>query len=137
MMRKVFAFAAMLLVLAACSGNKNNPDTPKASIAGFWELSNVATKATVGSVDVSVYLEFTVDGNFSIYQKIGDGRYSRFTGSYTYSSDVLTGNYSSGSSWGPYDVVLDDTTLKLSSANEEDTYKKTDAIPSTVLSNLY
>lgn len=127
----------MLLVLAACGGSKDNPDAGKASLAGIWELSSVATKATVGSTTVNVYVEFVADGSFSLYQKIGDGRYSHFTGTYTYSNNELSGKYAAGASWGPYTVSLDEKTLKLSTAKEEDTYKKISSIPESVISNTY
>ena len=81
-MKKIFVLAAMLLVFAACGENKDNPDTPapsQASLTGIWELSSVTTKAAVGSTSVSIYVEFASGGSFSLYQKIGDGRYSHFT----------------------------------------------------------
>lgn len=127
----------MLLVLAACGGSKDNPDAGKASLAGIWELSSVATKATVGSTTVNVYVEFVSDGSFSLYQKVGEGRYTHFTGTYTYSNDVLSGKYAAGASWGPYTVSLDDKTLKLSTDKEEDTYTKVASIPAAVISNIY
>ena len=86
---------------------------------------------------MSVYVEFASGGSFSLYQKIGDGRYTHFTGSYTYTNDVLSGKYSTGASWGPYNVTLDATTLKLSTSKEEDTYKKVSSIPSSVTSSVY
>lgn len=130
----------MLLVFAACGEKKDNPDTPapsQASLTGIWELSSVTTKAAVGSTSVSVYVEFASGGDFSLYQKIGDGRYTHFTGSYTYTNDVLSGKYATGTAWGPYNVSLDATTLKLSTSKEEDTYKKVSSIPSSVTSNVY
>ena len=146
MMKKLFTLAAMLLALAACGGkenpeegNKTNPST-KAEITGIWELSSVTTKVSVGSVDVSVYLEFSADSNFTLYQKIGEGRYTTFTGTYTLSSDnKLSGTYSNNSAWGPYDVALSEGTLALTSAGgkETDTYKKISSIPTSVTGNVY
>ena len=153
MMKKVFALAAMLLVLAACGG-KDNPDTPsptpggegggsttaKVDINGSWELSSVETKVSVGSVDVSVYISFTSDGNFTLYQKIGEGRYTRFTGTYTVSSDnKLSGKYSNNTAWGPYTAAMASGKLTLTSAGEKevDTYSKISSIPTSVTQNVY
>lgn len=136
-MKKVFALIFALLTLAACGGNKDNPDTKKYAITGVWELSSVATKASVGSTTINVYVEFASSGNFTLYQKLGEGRYTLYTGSYTYSGDVLSGKYSSGASWGPYNVTLDESTLVLSTEKEKDTYKKIESIPSSVISNTY
>lgn len=153
MMKKIFALAAMLLVLAACGG-KDNPDTPsptpgggggggsttKLDVTGSWELSNVETKVSVGSVNVSVYISFTSDGSFTLYQKIGEGRYTRFTGTYTVSADnKLSGKYSNNAAWGPYTAAMASGKLTLTSAGgkEVDTYTKISAIPSSVTQNIY
>lgn len=153
MMKKLFALAAVLLTIAACGG-KDNPDTPsptpgggggggsttKLDVTGSWELSNVETKVSVGYVNVSVYISFTSDGNFTLYQKIGEGRYTRFTGTYTVSADnKLSGKYSNNAAWGPYTAAMASGKLTLTSAGgkEVDTYTKISAIPSSVTQNIY
>lgn len=153
MMKKLFALAAVLLTIAACGG-KDNPVTPsptpgggggggsttKLDVTGSWELSNVETKVSVGSVNVSVYISFTSDGSFTLYQKIGEGRYTRFTGTYTVSADnKLSGKYSNNAAWGPYTAAMASGKLTLTSAGgkEVDTYTKISAIPSSVTQNIY
>lgn len=138
MKRIVLALAAMCL-LAAC-GNKpgKNEITPSA-IAGSWELSDVVTKASVGSVTVSVYITFVSEGTFTLYQKIGEGRYTKFSGTFTLAEQKLSGKYSDGKSWGPYNTELDGSTLTLSKEGgvESDIYRKIEAIPAEVTSNMY
>lgn len=153
MMKKLFALAAVLLTIAACGG-KDNPDTPsptpgggggggsttKLDVTGSWELSNVETKVSVGSVNVSVYISFTSDGSFTLYQKIGEGRYTRFTGTYTVSADnKLSGKYSNNAAWGPYTAAMASGKLTLTSAGgkEVDTYTKISSIPAAVSGNTY
>lgn len=153
MMKKLFALAAVLLTIAACGG-KDNPDTPsptpgggggggsttKLDVTGSWELSNVETKVSVGSVNVTVYISFTSDGSFTLYQKIGEGRYTRFTGTYTVSADnKLSGKYSNNAAWGPYTAAMASGKLTLTSAGgkEVDTYSKISAIPTSVTQNIY
>ncbi len=153
MMKKLFALAAVLLTIAACGG-KDNPDTPsptpgggggggsttKLDVTGSWELSNVETKVSVGSVNVSVYISFTSDGSFTLYQKIGEGRYTRFTGTYTVSADnKLSGKYSNNAAWGPYTAAMASGKLTLTSAGgkEVDTYTKISSIPTSVTQNIY
>lgn len=141
MMKKLFALAAFALALLV-SCKEDNPDTPKptGSIVGVWELSSVKTKVAIGDTQVSVYVEFTGSNNFVLYQKLGEGRYSKFDGAYAFAQDnKLSGSYTGGSSWGPYDVELSETTLTLATAGgkEVDTYKKISAIPESVLENLY
>lgn len=150
MMKKLFALAAVLLTIAACGG-KDNPDTPsptpggggsttKLDVTGSWELSNVETKVSVGSVNVSVYITFASGDSFTLYQKIGEGRYSVFTGTYTMSSDnKLSGKYSNNAAWGPYTAALSGGKLTLTSAGgkEVDTYTKISSIPAAVSGNTY
>lgn len=142
MMKKLlFLAASALLLFTACK--KDGPDGPdpvvKSDIEGVWELSSVAVKASVGSVSVSVFVEFVSDGNFTLYQKIGEGRYTKFTGKYTFKEGTLSGTYSSGKTWGPYKAALSGDTLTLTSAGEKevDTYKKVSAVPESVTSNVY
>lgn len=153
MMKKLFALAAVLLTIAACGG-KDNPDTPsptpgggggggsttKLDVTGSWELSGVETKVSVGSINVSVYISFTSDGSFTLYQKIGEGRYTRFTGTYTVSADnKLSGKYSNNAAWGPYTAAMASGKLTLTSAGgkEVDTYTKISSIPTSVTQNIY
>jgi uncharacterized protein (TIGR03066 family) len=139
MMKKVFAFLAAALVLAACGG-KDNPEPEKTvSVVGTWELSNVATKASVGSVSVSVYVQFAADGSFLLYQKVGEGRFSAFSGTFKLEGGKLSGKYSNGSSWGPYEASVTNSSLTLTTAGgkEVDTYTKISSIPASVTSNLY
>ena len=143
MMKKVLAMAALVLALFACKkeGTDDPVPTPAGGgITGVWELTSVTTKVAVGDVQVSVFVEFTADKNFTLYQKIGEGRYTQFSGTYVLSSDnKLSGSYSGGASWGPYDAAVSGETLTLTSAGgkEVDTYKKISAVPDTVIGNLY
>jgi len=145
MRTRAFVMAALAALTFAFSGCKpDNPEeggeqTPKSPLAGTWELTAVSTKVAVGNVDVSVYLVFT-EKDFEIYQKIGEGRYTKFDGTYVYGADKnLSGKYSNERPWGPYAVEFasDNKTLTLSIGNESDTYKKIDAVPQTVMDNLY
>jgi len=131
------AFAAAALLLISCGSSKE--DGVKLSVDGCWELTSVSTKsATVGDVTVNVYLEFSGEA-FTLYQKIGEGRYTRFTGTFTLNAkeSSLSGNYSDGKSWGPYAVACSGENLSLTKDSETDTYKKIDAIPASVASNTY
>jgi len=140
MMKKVFYLAAALLL--ALTGCKKE-DTPQQSnvldIAGVWELSSVTTKVNVAGVEVSVYLDFAAGGSFTLYQQIGEGRYTKFTGSYTCTETSVSGSYSSGKPWGPYTATVDASQLVLTSASgkETDTYKKVGSVPASVTGNLY
>lgn len=144
MMKKFFAMAILLLGLVACGEqNKQTPDTPtftKDGIVGIWELTSVSTKATVGSETVFVYVQFESSGSFTLYQKIGSGRYTKFEGTFSVTEDgKLGGKYANGTAWGPYEGSVSGSTLSLTpvGGSEVDTYKKIAEIPASVLSDLY
>lgn len=139
-MKKMLFIAAVLLPLLAGCTKPGGETSAKADVTGVWELSAIATKVSIGSETVSVYLDFAVGGTFTLYQKIGAGRYTRFEGTYSLSDEnVLSGSYSDASAWGPYKAERDGSTLKLTSSGEKETdsYKLIDAIPAAVLENVY
>ena len=73
-----------------------------------------------------------------LYQRLGEGRYTRFEGSYVLDKKKeLTGTYSGGKAWGPYTAEISETDLVLSKGSEADTYKRIASIPETVLTNTY
>ena len=134
----VMTAVAAVLTLAAVSCGKSHSDKDEASIEGCWELSNVSTKSTmVGTVSVDVYIEFH-EGSFTLYQRIGEGRYTRFDGSYKLGKkNELTGSYTGGKAWGPYTAEISESELILTTASEKATYRKIASVPEQVLSNLY
>lgn len=101
-------------------------------VTGEWCLSGYDTKAvTIGSESVDVYLAFS-SGSFEIYQKLGQGRYRKYSGSYSVSNGILSGKYSDGKPMGSdYEVSRKGDTLTLTAGSEVTTYSKK-AIPADV-----
>ena len=142
MKRKFYAFAVTALCLLTACGGKDKPgkeETKVSDIAGVWELSDIITKASLGSVVVSVYIDFASDGKFTLYQKLGEGRYTKYAGTYALEKGVLSGKYSDGKAWGPYSATVDKSSLTLEKegGKETDVYRKIDTVPAEVTSNLY
>lgn len=135
-MKHVISIAAILLlaIFTTSCGKKIQPEAAM-TIEGQWELSDYTTKSVnVGGLAVNVYLEFTAT-EFKIYQKIGEGRYRKFEGSYTLAEKILDGKYSDGKSFGSkYSVTKEGTSLKLTTEHETYTYKST-TIPAEVIDN--
>ena len=115
---------AVAAALAVACGSKVDK---AASVEGEWELVDVefATKsAVVGSETVSVYINFDAEGTFAMYQKLGEGRFRNFSGTWSCSNGILNGTYSDGKNWGcPYKVSRDgDALVMVSSPDGKDTY---------------
>lgn len=139
-MKKLMCCILALLGLVSCGEKPDDPIIVALDVTGAWELTSVSTKASVGSVPVSVYVEFAEGGTFSLYQKIGEGRYSAFTGNWRLTdNEILSGSYSDGTAWGPYTAAVAGSNLTLASSGgkEVDTYKKIASIPESVTSNTY
>ena len=87
---------------------------------------------------IDVYVSFG-DGTFDLYQKVGEGRYFLYDGTYTLTGNVLSGLYSDGTSWGSdYDISLETDSLVLTAKNgsgEVSTYVRK-AIPAEVSGNV-
>ena len=130
---KILMAAALALVMSACS--KEDKD-----ICGEWHLSDISvvTKAQE-PYDISVYLAFSKNGSFDLYQKLQDGKYVHYTGKWEMADGQLYGYYTDGTPWGAgsYGVSLSSKTLKLTANNglgEVTTYKR-EKIPSSVKEN--
>ena len=130
---KMMMAAALALVVSACSKEDND-------ICGEWHLSDISvvTKAQE-PYDISVYLAFSKNGSFDLYQKLQDGKYVHYTGKWEMADGQLYGYYTDGTPWGAgsYGVSLSSKTLKLTANNglgEVTTYKR-EKIPSSVKEN--
>lgn len=123
----------MILLALSLSGCKK--EAKPLNITGEWNLTKIETRSTtLGGQTVDVYISFTSDNKFELYQMLGTGRYKKHSGTWTLTDKVLNGKYANGSSWGSsYEVAVDANSLTLTSTSsgEVDTYKKT-TIPSSV-----
>ena len=139
MMKKLLTAAAAALLFLGCGPVQ--PEKPKFDVTGSWELISVDTKVSIGDTEVSVYLDFSADGSFALYQKLGEGRYSAFSGTWGLDLEAsqLSGTYSDATAWGPYDCACENDVLTLAfpGGSETDSYKKIDGIPASVTGNVY
>lgn len=146
-MKKILYIAALLLSVLSCKepvdpqpGPEPGPNPPVAEktlaekIAGEWHC-------TVSDMDADIYLSLVSGNTFELYQKVGEGAYRLYRGTWTLDEKtaVLTGKYNDGEAWGSgYGVVLSEDentmTLEPSAGGEGQTYRK-ESIPSDVKEN--
>lgn len=120
MMKTITRLAAIIAVAAfslACGSKEDN----SVSIAGEWKLYSVAG-VPVESMDegyrTEVYINFVGDGTFEIFQKLGEGRYRLYTGTYAIAGTTVSGTYSDGKAWGStYQASKEGSQLILTSQN--------------------
>lgn len=139
-MKKILYIAALLLSVLSCKEpvdpqpGPNPPVVEKTlaeKIAGEWHC-------VVSDMDADIYLSLASDNKFELYQKVGEGAYRLYRGTWSLDEKtaVLTGKYNDGEAWGSgYGVVLseDENTLTLdpSADGEDQTFRK-ESIPSDV-----
>lgn len=103
--------AALLFV-----GCGNEEDTPKVDpavkIIGEWHCAPEG-------YDVDVYVVFGDEGDFDEYQRLGEGRYRHYNGTYIVDNGVLSGLYADGTEWGStYTISFSGETMTLTANNE-------------------
>lgn len=110
-------------------------ETLEAAIIGEWHY-------TAQSYGADIYLELTENKKFELYQKIGDGAYHLYRGTWNIDEEsaVLSGKYNDGQAWGSeYTAAIsaDGKTLTLSpkaATEEKHTYTR-EEIPASVSEN--
>ena len=125
---KYLIISLLPLLFLSCNKDEREFDT----LQGSWHLISVSN---VDISDIDVYISFSA-GSFTLYQKVGSGRYVKFEGTYGFADGVLSGKYSSGETLGSqYRVQRDGNRLILTSdTGESSVYLKSD-IPSEVTDN--
>lgn len=98
MKRFVNIFVAAALVLGLAASCEKAPSLTEGIVAE-WQLTEMTDYEA--SALPSIYIEFTADLNFVIYQKVGDvPRYRKYDGTYSVDGTVINGKYSDGEDWG-------------------------------------
>lgn len=113
MKRIVFALIAAVLLASGCGDGKKGP----ADIVGDWELTGaeLTTKSIqIGTEKIEVFISFMSGNRFEMYQKLGAGRFYKYSGTYSLAGNLLSGKYDDGKSWGnTYEVSVSGTTLTM------------------------
>ena len=127
-MKKLLYILSALLILAGCGKDKDGKMSLEEKLCGEWHSTSL-------SVSGDVYLDFSDDKTFGMYQKIGSGAYRLYRGTWNLENGLLTGKYNDGEDWAAaYEITIEGETLTLTSANdaaEKSVYKKT-AIPEDI-----
>ena len=126
MMKSRVLILAAILLSALVSFSSCKKEEKTLDVKGEWELTDVkmATKsALVGAETVTVYVKFSEDGAFAMYQMVGDGRFVAFSGSWKLAGSTLSGTYADGTSWASaYDVSVEKSTLIMTTEDGLDVF---------------
>lgn len=127
-MKRILLIISAVLLLASCGREKGKEKTTADYLYGEWHSTSI-------TVSGDVYISFTDDMKFEMFQKIGEGAYRLYRGTWNVEEDVLTGKYNDGEDWAAaYRITVDDRSLTMTSINdaaENSTYTKAE-IPESV-----
>ena len=77
------------------------------------------SRGTSLTVSGDVYINFTEAKTFELYQKIGEGAYRLYRGTWNVEEDILTGKYNDGEDWASaYRIVIEGSKLTMTSMND-------------------
>ena len=120
---KLFLILSVALASVSCGQTKKGPEVAT-HIVAEWHLVSVSGMSSAPEV----YVNFAQDLSFELYQKIGEGRYRKYLGTYTVTESLVSGVYSDGEKWGSdYQASFEGENLVLTAQNGSEevcTYEK-------------
>lgn len=129
MKKLLFIFTALMIIASTGCKKEEKPIDCMATLPGEWHCAPE-------DIDAEVYASFKEDGSFDLYQKIGEGRYRHYTGTWTCEGSTLSGVYSDGVAWGSsYTMDFkdnDNMTLTALNGSEEVMAYTRESVPSEV-----
>ena len=130
-MKRILYILSALMILASCGKDKRGDNTGldlEQKLYGDWHSTSLP-------IDGEIYISFSEDKTFELYQKIGEGVHRLYRGTWALEERLLTGKYNDGEDWAAsYNVTVADEVLTMISNNdaaEKSVYEKTE-IPATV-----
>ncbi|MBQ2372372.1 MAG: lipocalin family protein [Bacteroidales bacterium] len=88
---KIMLAVAAVLAFASCVKSE---DAVVKELAGDWYYETVEA-----DTPVQVYVSFAKDMTFELYQKVGEGAFRKYSGTYTFDGTLLDGVYSDKAPW--------------------------------------
>lgn len=120
---KIILLLSIAFASVSC-GEKNKGPVVSDKIVADWHLVSVSGMTSAPEV----YIGFAQDLSFELYQKIGEGRFRKYEGTYTVTGSLVSGTYSDGEKWGSdYEASFEGENLVLTAQNgssEVCTYEK-------------
>ena len=123
LIKNILVAAVAAFALISC---EKQGDAALSTVVGEWYY-----ETTESEVPVQIYISFAKDKTFELFQKVGEGAFRRYTGTYSLDGDVLSGAYSDKTLWKEsYVVSRNGDILTLTGAETVSYVKKT--IPATI-----
>ncbi|MGN1225660.1 MAG: lipocalin family protein [Candidatus Cryptobacteroides sp.] len=116
-MKKLAFMIMAAMLLFSC---QKQQELKSSDIVGEWHHHSEYEDGSVADV----YVAFENGGSFRLYQLIGEGRYTCYSGTWSYEGGLLKGSYEDGCAWASsYKVeLLQDVLLLSCSLHPEEEY---------------
>lgn len=124
MKKIIYMITAVLCLITSCT--KELPLQDK--MIGDWHCS-------AASLDAEIYVTFTTDKTFALYQQIGEGAFRVYNGTWSLEETMLNGQYNDGTPWATeYTVTIDGDNMTLTAEGIAESYSRiNEGIPEEVL----
>lgn len=112
-MKRILYVLSALMILVSCGKNNGNPElTLEQKLCGDWHSTSLP-------IDGEIYISFSDDKTFELYQQIGKGAHRLYRGTWALEESLLTGKYNDGEDWAAaYNVAITDNILTMTSNND-------------------
>lgn len=135
MMRNIFKILVIFATVMAFTSCKPEDVRFKESLVGDWHF-----EGEENGVTIDVWLSFSDDDTFKMYQLVGEGAYWSSTGKYYYDlqKGIISGRYSDQTPWAhDYQFDVESGRLTLTPVGNEApaTVYRREAIPAEVIAN--
>lgn len=127
-MKRIAYMIIAALALISCG---KDAETLDQKLCNEWHSTSLA-------IEADIYLDFNSDKTFEIFQKVGQGAYRLYRGTWKLDGDILSGKYNDGETWAAdYTIDINGNVLKMTSKNSaaEESAFASATIPAQVKEN--
>ena len=111
-MKKILYVICAALLIAGC-GNKEEKKSLEEQLIGDWHSTSLSISDAYAYAG-EVYIGFNADKTFALYQKIGEGAFRLYRGTWNLDGNTLAGKYNDGENWATqYRISIDGKTLTM------------------------
>ena len=111
---------AALMLTASCGEKENTGNGEKKEPTFEDRFCKEWHSYQMMTLDIAdIYLDFSNDGTFEMYQKIGEGAYRLYRGTWSLDGNMLSGKYNDGEDWSAvYEICISDKFMTMTSQND-------------------
>lgn len=117
-MKRIISIISLMMLLVSCgekenTGSGSTESTFEEKFCKEWHSCDLAME------NADIYINFSEDRTFELYQKIGEGTHRLYRGTWNLTGNILSGKYNDGEDWAAsYEVTMSDKFMVMTSRND-------------------